>query len=141
VAASRRLLTDAAFAEFTIDGVARRAGVARMTVYYQFHSKLGLLEALFDTLASHQGAPRLMEAIGRRDPRAGLREFVALIAGFWETDRVVVSRLQGLAALDADFGRVWSRREALRRQGLVRLAQREAARSRRFSPDRREGRV
>src|SRR5439155_17607765 len=93
----------------------------------------------FDTLASHQGAPRLMEAIGRRDPRAGLREFVALIAGFWETDRVVVSRLQGLAALDADFGRVWSRREALRRQGLGRLAQRVAARSSRISADRLEG--
>ena len=31
-----------------IDAVARQAGVARMTVYYQFESKKGLLEALLD---------------------------------------------------------------------------------------------
>ena len=32
-------------ASFSIDAVARRADVARMTVYYQFGSRRGLLEA------------------------------------------------------------------------------------------------
>ena len=34
--------------EFSIDAVARRADVVRMTVYYQFGARRGLLEALFD---------------------------------------------------------------------------------------------
>jgi AcrR family transcriptional regulator len=42
-------------ASFSIDAVARRADVARMTVYYQFGSKRGLLEALFDALAASGG--------------------------------------------------------------------------------------
>src|SRR5437588_67268 len=37
-------------ASFSLDAVARRADVARMTVYYQFGSRRGLLEALFDDL-------------------------------------------------------------------------------------------
>src|SRR2546425_469397 len=37
-------------ASFSIDAVARRADVARMTVYYQFGSRRGLLEALGDLL-------------------------------------------------------------------------------------------
>src|SRR5438034_816285 len=39
-------------ASFSIDAVARRADVARMTVYYQFGSRRGLLEALIDDLAN-----------------------------------------------------------------------------------------
>src|SRR5437868_652736 len=49
VAAARELLaTPGGIAGFTIDAVAAQAGVARMTVYNQFASKIGLLEALFD---------------------------------------------------------------------------------------------
>src|SRR5438034_7095657 len=44
---------------FSIDAVARRADVARMTVYYQFGSRRGLLEALFDDLAVRGGIPQL----------------------------------------------------------------------------------
>src|SRR5207244_3156935 len=44
---------------FSIDAVARRAGVARMTVYHQFGSRRGLLEALFDSFAVGRGLPAL----------------------------------------------------------------------------------
>ncbi len=46
---------------FTVDAVAREAGVARMTVYYQFGSKAGLLEAIFDSLAVRGGAEELVK--------------------------------------------------------------------------------
>ena len=48
VLAARALLEADDDEPFSIDAVARRAGVARMTVYNQFGSKTGLLEALFD---------------------------------------------------------------------------------------------
>ena len=54
-AARELLLTSDTFTGFSIDAVARQADVARMTVYHQFGSKIGLLEALSDSLAAHGG--------------------------------------------------------------------------------------
>src|SRR5207248_3082979 len=51
--AARELLTARAGAEpFSVEAVARQARVARMTVYHQFGSRRGLLEALFDSFAA-----------------------------------------------------------------------------------------
>ena len=53
LAAARELLAASdGLTGFSIEAVARQADVARMTVYYQFGSKPGLLEALFDDLAA-----------------------------------------------------------------------------------------
>jgi hypothetical protein len=43
---------------------------------------------------------------------------VRVFADVWQTDRVVIRRLQGLAALDPEFARVWRTREERRREGL-----------------------
>src|SRR2546430_2914681 len=45
------LMESTSFSGFSIEAVARRADVARMTIYHQFGSKMGLLEALCDSLA------------------------------------------------------------------------------------------
>ncbi|HEY8812726.1 MAG TPA: TetR/AcrR family transcriptional regulator [Candidatus Dormibacteraeota bacterium] len=127
VAAARRLLAADGYPGFTVDNVAREADVARMTVYHRFGSKPGLLEAVFDSLASHRGAPQLVEAIRAADPLAGLAAFVRLLGGFWNADRQIVKRLQGLTAIDPDFEQIWRAREDLRRQGLEQLARRIAA--------------
>ena len=127
IAAARELLTaEGGLAGFTVEAVARDAGVARMTVYYQFGSRTGLLEALFDSLASHRGAGQLVAAIQRPDPLEGLAEFIESLGRFWNSDRPLVRRLQGLAAIDPEFEQVWQAREALRRQGLQALAERIA---------------
>src|SRR6186713_2466087 len=56
IAAARTVLTTSDdFAGFSLEAVARQANVARMTVYYQFGSKVGLLEAICDTLAQNGG--------------------------------------------------------------------------------------
>ena len=67
LAAARDVLGENGFAGFTIDAVADRAGVARMTVYYQFDSKGALLDALLDALAA--GKPRRPPARARRARR------------------------------------------------------------------------
>src|SRR5262249_59613985 len=73
VAAAREILAARdGFSGFTVDAVAAQAGVARMTVYNQFGSKLGLLEALFDDLAARGLVERLRTAFGRPDPREAL---------------------------------------------------------------------
>src|SRR5437868_14780301 len=98
VAAARRLLAQRrGVAAFTVDAVAREAGVARMTVYYQFDSKAGLIEALFDELARKGGLDRLPLAFHQPDPRQALEDFITAFCKFWASDSVVMGRLQALA--------------------------------------------
>jgi len=127
LAAARELLMAGGnFTGFTIDAVAEQAGVARMTVYYQFGSKAGLLESLCDSLAARGQLERLGAAFGQPDPRAALAEFVAAFGRFWSCDRLVLRRLRGLAALDPDFERVIRGRDEWRRDGLRALVGRLA---------------
>jgi AcrR family transcriptional regulator len=51
---------------FSLEEVARRAGVARMTVYYQFGSLVGLLQGLCDSLAMAGGMSHLADVF--REP-------------------------------------------------------------------------
>jgi AcrR family transcriptional regulator len=123
--AARELIAGgASFTVFSMEAVARQADVARMTVYHQFGSKVGLLEALCDTLASSGGMEQLAEAFRRSDPRDALDHYITVFARFWESDRLVLRRLRGLAALDPDFGQVIRARDERRREGLGVLVRR-----------------
>lgn len=127
IAAARELLMERdGFARFSIDAVARQADVARMTIYHQFGSKIGLLEALCDSLAFSGGMEQLATAFRRAEPIDALDAFIAIFARFWNSDRLVMRRLRGLAALDADFEQVIRARDEGRRRGLRVLAGRIA---------------
>ncbi len=85
--------------QFTLDGVARRAGVARLTIYDRFGSREALVEAVFDDLAEAGGLVRLPEAFGDPDPVAALNRFVEIFCGFYSTHRLLLRRLNALAVL------------------------------------------
>src|ERR1700730_1180757 len=77
VAAARALLADESGpAGFTVDAVARQAEVARMTVYYQFQSKRGVLEALFDDLANRGLMPHLRPVFHEPAPKLALDRLI-----------------------------------------------------------------
>lgn len=119
IAAARELLSaGAGFDGFSVEAVARQADVARMTVYYQFGSKVGLLEALADDLAARGGMERLAEAFRQPDALEALDAFIAVFGHFWSCDRLATRRLRGLAALDPDFAQVIQARDERRREGL-----------------------
>jgi AcrR family transcriptional regulator len=119
VAAARALLAaPEGFSGFTVDAVAGQAGVARMTVYNQFGSKMGLLEALFDDLAARGLVERLRAAFGQPEPRAALAAVIAAFGSFWHSDRVVIRRIRGLAAIDVDFEQAVRARDERRREAL-----------------------
>lgn len=103
---------------FTVDAVAREAGVARMTVYYQFGSKPGLIEALFDDIAARGGMLQLSAAFQQADPQQALGEFIRTFCRFWASDRLVIRRVHALAALDPDLDTALRAREEGRRRGL-----------------------
>ncbi len=134
--AARELLAESSgFSGFSIDAVARQADVARMTVYHQFGSKIGLLEALSDSLAAHGGMEHLADAFRRPEPLDALDEYITVFGHFWSADRLVMRRLRALAALDPDFEHVIRTRDEWRRQGLRVIVQRFAEKHGRPAPE------
>jgi AcrR family transcriptional regulator len=111
----------------SIDAVAAQAGVARMTVYYQFGSKAGLLEALFDELGGRYFRDELPQVMSQAEPLDALGELIEVFYRFWLAHRVVIRRIRAMSALDAEFdqsirGRD-ERRRLLLRTILGRVAQ------------------
>ncbi len=120
LAAARALLgTTESFGSFTVEAVARAADVSRATVYYQFGSKSGLLEAVCDDLAASARMDTLAESFSLADPLEALHSFVAIFGRFWDSDRAAMRRLRALAHLDPDVRAVITARDDRRRQGLT----------------------
>src|SRR3984893_292862 len=103
---------------FSIDAVARRADVARMTVYYQFGSKRALLEALFDLLAARGGLHQLPSAFQQSDPRVALERLIEIFARFWSSDRLVLRGIRAMAVLDPQLDQGLRERSEGLRDGL-----------------------
>ncbi len=117
--AARELLGDAsAYSGFTVEAVAKRADVARATVYYQFGSKTGLLEAVCDDLAEAGHMDDLGQVFANPDPVGALRGYIAAFGRCWAADRPVMRRLRALAALDPEVEAVIAARNERMRQGL-----------------------
>src|ERR1700675_3336688 len=94
LAAARKLLLAKDFSEFTMEAVARAADVSRLTADYQFDSKAGLLEALYNYLARRgEVAPLAVLSCRGGDPLKMLQDFVLVFARFWASDRDVIRRL------------------------------------------------
>ncbi len=111
----------------SIDAVAAQAGVARMTVYYQFGSKAGLLEALFDELGGRYFRSELLRVMSQEEPLQALADLIEVFLTFWASERLVTRRIRGMAALDSEFeeslrGRD-ERRRLLLRTVLSRITQ------------------
>ena len=123
-AARALLMASDGFSSFSIDQVARQADVARMTIYHQFGSKSGLLEALCDALAVSGGMEQIATAFRQPDALDVLNQYLLVFSHFWDTDRLVTRRLRALAALDPDFEQVIRARDERRRQGVGVITQR-----------------
>lgn len=121
LAARALILSEQALAGFSVDGVAKQAGVARATVYNQFGNRTGLLEALFDELAAQGGMPSLAQVFQQADPVAALDAFIRVFGGFWASERLLIRRLHALAVLDPGLRTADGDRNQRRRMGLRRL--------------------
>ena len=105
-------------AAFTVEAIASRAGVARMTVYYQFGSKGGLVEALFDHLSADALMTRLPAAYARENPDEALAAVIDAFTHFWGSDRLVMRRISALGALDPAVESATRARDDRRRIGM-----------------------
>ena len=124
LAAARGLLDADDGEPFSIDAVARRAGVARMTVYNQFESKAGLLEDLFDSIAERGAFGRMGDVFAIADPDEALDAFVDLFGRFWTSSRRAHRKLRAAALLDEDLEKAIVARNERRRFGIAELVRR-----------------
>src|ERR1700730_11347388 len=122
-AARELLMSSNGYSHFSIDAIARQADVARMTVYHQFGSKIGLLEGLCDSVAASGGMEHVATTFRQAEPLDTLREYLLVFSHFWEVDRLVMRRLRALAALDPDFEHVIRTRDEWRRRGVRAIMQ------------------
>lgn len=122
--AARELLDDGGSEPFSLDAVARRAGVARMTVYNRFGSKAGLLEALFDSIAQRGEFARMPDVFREPDPVAALDAFVALFGRFWTAKRGAHKKLSAAAASDPELNAAIAARNERRRHATRELVRR-----------------
>src|SRR5690348_4926371 len=126
-AAARRLLRGGGKRSpaFSLEAVAQQAGVTRLTVYNQFESKLGLLEAVFDDMARESRLMQDMPAVFTLpDPHAALRRFVSVMCRFWDFHRRALPRFDALTRLDEAMAASLKARKERRRIVLATLVQR-----------------
>ena len=114
-AAARSLREDASIASFSLDAVAKAAGVTRLTVYHQFGSRRGLFEAVFDEIARQGGLAEIPDAMAMSDPRAALDRLVEIFCAFWNRDPAV-GRLHEAMATDPEFAQALIGRNERRRE-------------------------
>jgi AcrR family transcriptional regulator len=115
VTATRKHLIEAGYHRLSLEQVAADAGITRVTIYRQFASKLGLLDAVADDLAQRaQVVSGVDAAAAVADPVIAFRAMVSELCRFWATDPGLLRRLIGLAAVDSEAGHVVQGREQWR---------------------------
>jgi AcrR family transcriptional regulator len=111
---------------FSLEAVAKKARVTRLTVYNQFGSRRALLETVFDQRAARGGLHRIAEAMAGPDPHAGLREVIAIFCDFWSFDPGTLGQLHAAGASDPEFEASVRERNERRRDLLAVLVGRIA---------------
>jgi AcrR family transcriptional regulator len=127
-AAAKLLREDASIARFSLDTVAKAAGVTRLTVYNQFGSRRGLLEAVFDDIARQGGLHEIADAMAMPDPLKALDRVVEIFCGFWAGD-AAIGRLHEAMATDPEFAEALLERNERRRKLVRMLVGRVAAKT------------
>src|SRR5205085_12518 len=95
VEATRTLLEETGYPDISLDDIARRAGVSRQTIYIQFGSKSGVLQAVGEHIehAALEGLiPTLLQI---SNPIEALRSGLERVVSFYEHNAQVLSNSYG----------------------------------------------
>jgi AcrR family transcriptional regulator len=118
----------------SVGEIARRAGVARSTVYLDFGSRAGLFDAFAEELWQRSGLPNLQEAVNVPDAREGVLGGIRAGVDIFAADRDVFNTLFAMTKLDPDaVGGAVERIEERRAEGMA-WASRRLARQKQLKP-------
>lgn len=129
---TRRRILAAARAEFSrpghrppsIEAVAGRAGVARTTIYSQFGSRFGLIEAVVMDAVRQGGLADIIKASFDPDARQALRLTIRYGSALWDRDIDLYANVFALSASDSDVASLVELNERNRRRDIDRLVHR-----------------
>ena len=127
IEAARSLLSEAGYHNVSLDALASRAGVSRQTIYVQFGSKGGVLQALVEHIERESYGTDMVE--GARtvtDPAATIRNGIADQTNFFNRNAELLRTFHAQAANDSDFRAVWDNRMQQRRDAIHMLVVRMA---------------
>jgi len=126
-AAAAILGTREGISGFSLQAVAEKANVTRLTVYNQFGSRRALLEAVFDDMAARGGLHRIPGIMAGSDPQAGLLRIISIFCDFWSFGSNALGPLHAAGASNPEFGASMHERNERRRRLLLVLVRRMAA--------------
>ena len=113
-----------AAAAFSIDAVAKRAGVARMTVFNCYANRSTLLSAVCDAMAHSADLLDVTDLMNEPEIGQAFAQYVDCFAQFYAQYTLPLRRLRAYAALDTELGALMQARDAKRTAGLTWLVQR-----------------
>jgi AcrR family transcriptional regulator len=124
--AAKAVFGSAGFHGAALEEVARRAQVVRPTIYRQFGSKLGLLDALLSDASASAEIERVFSAMAEPDAARAVRLMLCEHARFWAAEELLFRRVIGLAGVDPEAQQAVESRDAMRRKDLTKLVTRLA---------------
>ena len=124
LAAARELLNLDDVGSLSLDAVARRAGVTRMTLYNQFGSKAGLLGELFDTLMERDAFGKMPAVYQETDVGLAFDQMVGILGRFYTDNRALLTRLVGASAADSALAEVVQGKNLRRRRNVEAILKR-----------------
>jgi AcrR family transcriptional regulator len=111
----------------SLDDVARRAGVARSTIYVVFGTKAGLFDEFTEDLWKRAGLAELTAAVAAPDARTHLRGGIKAACHMLAAEIEIYRVLFAMFRLDPDsVGGAVGKKEEMRRGGMAHLASRLA---------------
>jgi AcrR family transcriptional regulator len=125
-AAAKHLRSAKGIKGLSLESVAKEAGVTRLTVYKQFGSRRGLLEAVFDDVARRGGLHRIPDAMAEPDPRVAVKRLVSIFCEFWYFNSKMLGQIIGASVADPELERGLLDRNERRRKGFATLLNRMA---------------
>ncbi len=124
IAAARELFVEGGFHQASMDEIARRADVARATVYHQFSSKLGVFEAVIRDFEDRAGLDALATMVETAPPTTLLRATIAAGCAYWSTDPTLARKAIGLGSMEPEVQDLLDRHDAGRLRLLNRIVDR-----------------
>src|SRR4051794_24264175 len=124
IGAARQLFAEAGFHRVSLDVIARRADVARATVYHQFGSKLGVLGAVVQDYERRAGLAALAELIETGPVPTLVRDVVTAGCTYWSTDPALARSIVAFAVTDPQAADLLAGHDAGRLRLLNRMVDR-----------------
>ncbi len=124
VGAARELLSRKDYRGLSVENVAEVAGVSRATVYNQFESKSGIVQALFDDIGQRIEFERVRVALRNPDAFRAANDMILEHCRAWARDAKAIRRVLELAATDPELAELTTRAESWRRDDIGGLVER-----------------